>query len=142
MATVFGYPGTTGTLFSNYKHFVMNNHPLLSMLLLHPKNVYSRKQRLIVYLNALFFALFVSFVLLGTTTVHQVSVCRLGCNLSEEGNSTALVDREATLFMPFLSTEDVATVPNAHFALQSSSDNSTYCIGGYNDGMLYSKYMG
>lgn len=71
--TVFGYPHSNGKLLSNYYHYILNNHPLLSMLFRHPKNVYTRSQRLVVYLNALFFAVFVSFVLLGTTTVKQVS---------------------------------------------------------------------
>lgn len=71
---MFGYPGTDGTISSNYRQYVYNNHPLLSLILLHPLNPYGRKERLIVFINSLFFAIFVTFVILETTYVPKVSL--------------------------------------------------------------------
>jgi hypothetical protein len=78
---VYGYPGSQGTIWSNYRKYVFNQHPFLSLCCLHPKHVYSRKQRLIVYFDALCFAIFLSYVLLGTNTFPEVSMSPAwGCN--------------------------------------------------------------
>lgn len=69
---VFGYPSTDGTIRSNYFQFVRNNHPILSMCLLHRLNPFGRKERIIVFCNALFFSIFISFVIFYTSSFRQV----------------------------------------------------------------------
>lgn len=69
---VFGYPGTDGGIFSNYRQYVKNNHPLLSICLASPLNPFGRKERILVFLNSLFFAIFVTFLVTETTFVPKV----------------------------------------------------------------------
>jgi hypothetical protein len=44
----FGYPGTDGTLLSNYVAYCLNRHPLLSILTAHPLHPFTRAERLVV----------------------------------------------------------------------------------------------
>jgi len=44
----FGYPGTDGTLLSNYVAYVLNRHPLISILTAHPLHPFTRAERLVV----------------------------------------------------------------------------------------------
>jgi hypothetical protein len=57
---------------SNYKHYVFNNHPLLSIGLMNGRHPFERKRRVIVFLITLAFAMFVSFLLLKTDVVVEV----------------------------------------------------------------------
>lgn len=103
---VYGYPGTDGGIISNYYYYVLNNHPLFSMCFLHHLNPFGRKERIIVYINSIIFAIFITFVIMYTTYIPRLSMCRFGC-------------------------EDMI-VP--------SYQNATICVGGYNDGVSYSKF--
>lgn len=44
----FGYPGTDGTLLSNYVAYCLNRHPLLSIVTAHPLHPFTRAERLVV----------------------------------------------------------------------------------------------
>jgi hypothetical protein len=44
----FGYPGTNGTLLSNYLAYCLNRHPLISILTAHPLHPFTRPERLVV----------------------------------------------------------------------------------------------
>ena len=81
---VFGYPGTDGSVLSNYKHYVFNSHPLLSIFFMHRQHPFERKKRIIVFLCTFAFTIFMSFVLLdGTFMMSWIAVCREGCNKKE-----------------------------------------------------------
>jgi len=77
---VYGYPGTSGGMLSNYCSFVCNTHPLLSICFSHKKHPYTKRKRLLVYFLVLIFAIFVSFLLLRTYYLDKLSVCKAGCN--------------------------------------------------------------
>jgi hypothetical protein len=77
---VYGYPGTNGSLFSNYRHYVYNNHPLLSIFFMNRLNPFGRRQRLLVFIDSLFFAIFVTFLITETTFIPKLSTCRLPCH--------------------------------------------------------------
>ena len=70
---VFGYPHSDGTWSSNYKHYVMNNHPGLSLILSHPLHPYTKKSRFVVFVCLLLFAVTLSFVFWDTNYAPQVS---------------------------------------------------------------------
>lgn len=72
---VYKYPGCGDNWCSNYVAYVMNNHPLLSMFFTHPLHPFGRHQRIIVFLNGLFFAIFISFVVFETTYLPRVCFC-------------------------------------------------------------------
>eukprot|EP01034_Spumella_vulgaris_P032857 gene32857-40558_t len=117
---VYGYPSTNGTIMSNYKHYVFNNHPLLSIVLMNSRHPFERKRRVIVFLITLAFAIFVSFLLLKTDVVVEIARCRSGCH------------KESI----HLNTNNSTSSSTS----SSSGGNSTICSGGYNDGMQYDTY--
>lgn len=80
---VYGYPSTNGTLMSNYFRFVFNKHPLLSIFLHYRLDPYTTKKRLITFICILCFAVAVSYLLLSTTFVYRIAVCREGCSTSD-----------------------------------------------------------
>ncbi|RYH27868.1 hypothetical protein EON65_12865 [archaeon] len=123
---VFGYPGSTGSMWSNYKHFVYNNHPFLSICCLHSKHTYNCRERIVVFFNVLCFAIFLSFILLGTTLIKEVAMCRFGCNVQDVPpvNSTYVGSNAIALGIAPAS---------------SGATNETVCMGGYNDGLSYGK---
>ena len=46
----FGFPGTNGTVWSNYREFVKQFHPSISIRGAHPLHPFTRKERFIVFL--------------------------------------------------------------------------------------------
>lgn len=44
----FGYPGTNGTLLSNYLAYCLNRHPLISIVTAHPLHPFTRSERTVV----------------------------------------------------------------------------------------------
>lgn len=77
---VYKYPGCSDSWCSNYWSYVANNHPFLSMIFVHYLHPFGRRQRLMVFLNGLFFAIFISFVIFETTLIPKLATCREGCN--------------------------------------------------------------
>lgn len=71
---VYKYPGCSDSWCSNYCSYVSNNHPFVSMVFVHYLHPFGRRQRLMVFLNGLFFAIFISFVIFETTLVPRVSI--------------------------------------------------------------------
>lgn len=69
---VYGYPLSDGTMSSNYKHFVFNNHPVISICLATWGQPYNMKKRIIVFICTLSMAIGISYVLVHTDYVHQV----------------------------------------------------------------------
>ena len=69
---VYGYPNTTGTLFSNYRHYVYNNHPFFSIFLAYRGQPYNTKKRFIVFICVLSFAIGLAYLLVNTELLHQV----------------------------------------------------------------------
>jgi hypothetical protein len=69
---VYGYPGTDGTWFSNYKNYVRHNHPLFSLLCAHRLHPYSLRNRFVVFVCLVMFAVTLSFVFWNTDYVPQV----------------------------------------------------------------------
>lgn len=117
---VFGYPNTRGTLLSNYLQYIWNNHPFLSICCMNRLNPFRRGQRLVVFINGLFLAIFLSFLFFETTYIPRVAICRMGCNL----NSFAYNNTHMT-----------------ELGSNSSSEGSqTVCFGGYNNGLSYSTF--
>lgn len=45
----YGFPGTDGTIFSNYTQFIKQFHPLISVWTAHPLHPFSRKERAVVF---------------------------------------------------------------------------------------------
>lgn len=78
--SVYGFPNSNGTISSNYCRFVSQQHPLISICLVHPKHPFSRKSRIIVFLCVLSFAFFVEIALLDNFYYSQLEVCDDGCN--------------------------------------------------------------
>lgn len=70
---VYKYPGCTDSWCSNYFSYISNNHPFFSMIFVHYLHPFGRRQRLMVFLNGIFFAIFISFVMFETTLVPRVS---------------------------------------------------------------------
>lgn len=70
--SVYGYPHTYGGRLSNFRYYVQYNHPLLSIYFTHPLHPFSRRQRFIVFLCALSFAVCFSFILMATPLVPVV----------------------------------------------------------------------
>ncbi len=93
---VYGYPGTKGTFMSNFWQFVLNSHPLLSILFVHPLHPFTRMKRIIVFLCSFSFAIAVSFIFVSTDYVPDLAMCRDGCeNVSyatKNGNSVKMCD--------------------------------------------------
>eukprot|EP01038_Epipyxis_sp_PR26KG_P006338 gene6338-8726_t len=85
---VYGYPGTDGTVTSNYIAYTRNEHPLLGLLFIDWNHPFVRKDRIIVYCNALAFAVFVSFVLTETELVGPIASCVNGCDITDFKNNT------------------------------------------------------
>ena len=56
----YGYPNTDGTLWSNYKAYVLNRHPLLSIVTAHPLHPFSHAERLVVLVCSFCWAFFVN----------------------------------------------------------------------------------
>jgi hypothetical protein len=77
---VFKYPGCSDSWCSNYCSYIANNHPFLSMIFVHYLHPFGRRQRLMVFLNGLFFAIFMSFVIFETSLIPKLATCREGCN--------------------------------------------------------------
>lgn len=82
---VYGYPYTNGTALSNYFRFVINTHPLLSIILHYRLDPYTTKNRFIVFVCILCFAVAVSYLLVSTTFIYQIAVCREGCTSDGSG---------------------------------------------------------
>lgn len=78
--TVYGYPGSTGTVSSNYIRFVAQQHPLISIALVNPKHPFTRKNRIIVFICVLAFAFFVEIALLDSFYYSDYEVCKDGCS--------------------------------------------------------------
>lgn len=69
---VYGYPNTTGSVFSNYRHYFYNNHPLFSIVLAYRGQPYNTKKRLIVFICVLSFAIGLAYIVVNTGILHQV----------------------------------------------------------------------
>lgn len=69
---VFGYPSTDGSLTSNYKCFVFNNHPLLSICLQHPLHPCNMKRRIAIFISTVAVAVTLSYVVWETDFVPWV----------------------------------------------------------------------
>lgn len=74
---VYGFPGGSTSVPSNYCRYVSNNHPFFSICFAHRLHPFGKKQRLLVFLNGLFFAIFISFIFFETTLVPRVRHCVL-----------------------------------------------------------------
>ena len=69
---VYGYPTSDGSIMSNYRHFVCNNHPLLSIVFARRCHPYNMKKRLIVFICIICFAIGLAYVFYNTDYVYQV----------------------------------------------------------------------
>ena len=69
---VYGYPNTTGSVFSNYRHYFYNNHPLFSIVLAYRGQPYNTKKRFIVFVCVLSFAIGLAYVVVNTAIMKQV----------------------------------------------------------------------
>ena len=83
---VYGYPHTSGTMLSNYVRFVMNKHPLLSIFLHNRRDPFNTVKRFIVFVCTLCACVYFSYLLLSTTFVYQIAVCRDGCTSTNTNN--------------------------------------------------------
>jgi hypothetical protein len=72
---VYGYPYTYGGRLSNFRYYIQYNHPVLSIYFVHPLHPFTRRQRFIVFLCSLSFAVCFAFILMATPLVPVVSVC-------------------------------------------------------------------
>ncbi|KAJ1427057.1 hypothetical protein B484DRAFT_397304 [Ochromonadaceae sp. CCMP2298] len=81
---VFGYPHTSGGVLSNYLRYCFNNHPALSVLLMHPLHPFRRRYRVVVLLCSLSFAVCMSFLLLKTSLLPVIATCHNPCDCVEE----------------------------------------------------------
>ena len=70
---VYGYPNSDGSVMSNYRHFVYNNHPLISIFFAKRGHPYNTKKRFIVYICIICFAIGLSYLFLNTNYVHEVN---------------------------------------------------------------------
>jgi len=78
---VYGFPYSNGTVMSNYKYYVFNNHPFLSIFLVNKLHPYDRKRRIIVFLCTLVFVMVLSYYITQTTYFDYLARCRDGCNV-------------------------------------------------------------
>lgn len=69
---VYGYANTTGTVFSNYRHYFYNNHPFFSIMLAYRGQPYNTKKRFIVFVCVLSFAIGLAYIVVNTQILHQV----------------------------------------------------------------------
>lgn len=73
LITVYGYPGTKGTIMSNYIQFVLNRHPLLGLFCHHRQHPFKTKLRVVVFLLSLSFAFCLSVFMLDKMYFKEVS---------------------------------------------------------------------
>jgi hypothetical protein len=71
---VFRYPDSSEGWCSNYVNYIKNNHPFFSIFFVHPLHPFGRRERFLVFLNGIFFAIFISFVFFETYYVPRVSL--------------------------------------------------------------------
>ena len=83
---VYGFPHTDGTMLSNYIRFVMNKHPLFSIFLHNRHDPFNTVKRFIVFVCTLCACVYFSYLLLSTTFVYQIAICRDGCTTSNSNN--------------------------------------------------------
>mmetsp|Transcript_4314 Transcript_4314/g.11038 ORF Transcript_4314/g.11038 Transcript_4314/m.11038 type:complete len:614 (+) Transcript_4314:244-2085(+) len=67
----FGYPGTDGTLLSNYMAYVLNRHPLISIVTAHPLHPFTRAERVAVLVCSFCWAFFVKAVMHRDPLINQ-----------------------------------------------------------------------
>lgn len=84
---VFGYPNSRGTLWGNYKQYVYNNHPLISIFTAHKWNPLGKVKRIIVFFCLLTVAISTSYIFIVTTYWRDLAICRDGCNRQTIHNS-------------------------------------------------------
>jgi len=88
---VYGYPHSYGLCICNYFGFVLNNHPLLSILCSHKLHPFNKRKRLTVYISSLFFSFGIIYILTVAFYTEQLNVCKAGCKketiLSTDGNT-------------------------------------------------------
>jgi hypothetical protein len=126
---VYGFPSTSGSVLSNYWQFIRNNHPLLSICLMHTKNPFPRKKRVIVFICTFSFSIFLTFLLMEKAKlIPWVSTCQSGCN-QHLGNNRFL----SGFFF------EIQNLSNEN-STSSANGDSYVCMGGSNDGMKYSEY--
>jgi|MDSY01.1.fsa_nt_gb hypothetical protein len=80
----YGYPGTDGTLFSNYIAYVMNRHPILSIFMCHPLHPFTRTERMVVLWCSIFWAFF-------TNTIMQFRLFQSAHNWTENSTLAYLI---------------------------------------------------
>mmetsp|Transcript_24479 Transcript_24479/g.35995 ORF Transcript_24479/g.35995 Transcript_24479/m.35995 type:complete len:428 (-) Transcript_24479:225-1508(-) len=87
---VFGYPGTDGSVSSNYFQFIRNRHPLLGLFAHHRLHPFKTKLRVIVFLCTLSFAFVLTVAMLNDLHYHEKFICTGGCDeqhvADEHGN--------------------------------------------------------
>mmetsp|Transcript_33876 Transcript_33876/g.32320 ORF Transcript_33876/g.32320 Transcript_33876/m.32320 type:complete len:376 (+) Transcript_33876:320-1447(+) len=127
---VYGYPKSSGTMISNYMYFVLNNHPLLSICFAKRGHPYNTKKRIIVFICVLSAAITLSYVLVSTSYIYQIAMCREGClnAISGSGNSTMNTNFNGTRSTNSASMNSVST------------EQSATCVGGFNQGLSRSIY--
>jgi hypothetical protein len=77
--TVYGYPNSCGGRCSNMFFYVLYNHPILSIIFVHPAHPFTRQQRLIVFMCSVCFAVCFTFVVLGTPLLPLVRRYVMSC---------------------------------------------------------------
>jgi len=61
---MYGNPGTDGTWMSNFWSQVKNEHPILSIFLIHPEHPFTGPERFLVLFCTLCFSLFLTVSIL------------------------------------------------------------------------------
>lgn len=83
----FGYPDTDGTVWSNYKAFVKQFHPLISICKAHPLSPFTRKERLVVFCCSVAF----NFLWSAFTAYHTITMRKLIHRFGGRKHTTAIV---------------------------------------------------
>ncbi|KAJ1639892.1 hypothetical protein T492DRAFT_40937 [Pavlovales sp. CCMP2436] len=72
----FGYPGTDGTLFSNYVAYCLNRNPAVSIICAHPLHPFTRPERLVILLCSFCWAFYLSSFMRFAVVRNQYWVVR------------------------------------------------------------------
>lgn len=136
---VYGYPKTNGSFGSNYRAYILNNHPLFSLCCSNTNQSYTLKKRLVVFLCTAAAALTLSYVMWETDFIPLVTTCREGCDkIGMHANHSAIVNSTFAQLSLSLNTRALNTL-SLNISSNSTADLVYVCTEGYNAGMSFGK---
>ena len=83
---LYGFPGTDGTVVSNFWNYFKNDHPFFSICLCHKLHPYSKRKRFAVYFCVLSMGYAINVALLKSFYFDDVNICNAGCEVTSNSS--------------------------------------------------------